>query len=110
MFDTYSRLEAASGSKLNASTSKGLWLGTWNNSRDPPFQLEWTSEKIKALGVYVSTGYLEDANWRPRITAAENVLASRRQRALLFRSRALVLFSLALFRIWYVASLVRMPL
>ena len=76
MLDTYSRLEAASGSKLNVSKSKGLWLGVWNNRRDPPVQLEWTSEKIKVLGVYVSPGDAEEANWRPRIAAAENVHSS----------------------------------
>ena len=62
------------------------------------------------LGVFVSPGYLEDANWRPRMTAVENVLASWRQCALLFRCRALVLVSFALSRIWYVAYLVRLPL
>ena len=70
-FDTYSRFEAASGSKLNKS--KGLWLGAWNNRRDPPVQLELTSEKFKVLGVYVGPGDLEEANWRRRIAAVENV-------------------------------------
>ena len=62
------------------------------------------------LGVYVGPGDLEEANWRPRITAVENVFASWRQRALSFRGRALVIGSLTLSRIWYVASLVHMPL
>ena len=108
-FDTYSRLETASGSKLNVSTSKGLWLGAWNNRRDHPVQLEWTSKKIKVLGVYVGHGHLEEANWQPRIAAVENVLSSWRQRALSFRNRALFIGSLALSRIWYVASLIHMP-
>ena len=43
------------------------------------------------------------------ITAVENVLASWRQRASSFWGRALVIGSLALSRIWYVASLVYMP-
>ena len=75
MFDTYSRFVATSGSKLNVSKSKGLWLGAWNNRRHPPVQLEWTSEKIKVLGVYVGPGDLEEGNWRPRIAAVENVLS-----------------------------------
>ena len=36
VFDTYSRFEPASGSKLNVSKSKGRWLGAWNSRRDPP--------------------------------------------------------------------------
>ena len=110
VFDTYSRFEAGSGSKLNVSKPKGLCLGAWNNRRDPPAPLEWTSEKIKVLGVYVGPGDLKEANWRPRITAVKNVLASWSQLALSFRGRALVIGSLALSRIWYVASLVHMPL
>ena len=54
-------------------------------------------------------GDLEEANWRPRIAAVENVLSSWRQRALSFRNRALVIGSLGLSRIWYVASLIHMP-
>ena len=94
---------------LIVSKSKGLWLGAWNNRRDPPVQLEWTSEKIKVLGVYVGPGDLEKANWRPRNGTVENVLSSWRQRALSFRGRALVIGSLALSRICYVASLIHMP-
>ena len=75
VFHTYSRFDSASGSKLNVSKSKDLWLGAWNNRRDPPVQLEWTSEKIKVLGVYVGPGDLEEANWRPRIAAVEIVLS-----------------------------------
>ena len=37
VFDTYSGFEAASGTKLNDSKSKVLWLGAWNNRRDPWF-------------------------------------------------------------------------
>ena len=102
VFDTYSRFEATSGAKLNVFKSKGLLLGAWSNGRDPPVQLEWTSEKIKVLRVYVSPGDLQEADWRPQITAVENVLASWRQRALSFRNRALVIGSLALTRIWYI--------
>ena len=109
VFDTYYRFEAASGSKLKVSKSKVLWLGTWNIRRDPPVQLEWTFEKVKVLVVYVGPGDLEEANWRPRIAAVKNVLSSWRQRALSFRNRALVIGSLALSRIWYVASLIHMP-
>ena len=108
-FETYSVFEKASGSKLNLSKSKGLWLGSWNGRQDPPVNLDWSSGKIKILGVFIGVGDLEEANWRPRITAVENVLSSWRQRQLSFCGRALVINALALSRIWYVASLVYMP-
>ena len=50
VYDTYER---GSGSKLNHSKSKGLWLGPWANRSDPPVALEWSSVKIKVLGVFL---------------------------------------------------------
>lgn len=108
-FETYSLFEDGSGSKLNQSKSKGLWLGSWNGRSDPPIALDWSSVKIKVLGVFVGVGFLEEDNWRPRITAVENVLMSWKHRILSFRGRALVINALALSRVWYVASLIHMP-
>ena len=108
-FGVYSLFEKASGSKLNQSKSKGLWLGGWSGRVDPPVALDWNSVKIKALGVFVGPGNLEEDNWRPRITAVDNVLKSWRARSLSFRGKSLVINALALSRIWYVASLIHMP-
>ena len=108
-FERYSIFEKGSGSKLNLSKSKGLWLGSWNGRQDPPVSLDWSSVKIKVLGVFIGVRDLGEVNWRPRITAVENELSSWRQRQLSFRGRALVINALALSRVRYVASLVRMP-
>ena len=75
----------------------------------PPVALEWSSDKLKVLGVFVGPGDLEDANWRPRLDAVANVLSSWRQRTLYYGGRALVVNTLALSRFWYVASLVPVP-
>ena len=40
VFDTYAVFELGSGSKLNLSKSKGLWLGGWSGRLDPPISLE----------------------------------------------------------------------
>ena len=108
-FEVYSLFEKASGSKLNQSKSKGLWLGGWSGRADPPVALDWSSVKIKALGVFVGAGDLEEDNWRPHITAVDNILKSWRARSLSFRGKSLVINALALSRIWYVASLIHMP-
>ena len=109
-FDTYSLFEKGSGAKLNQSKSKGLWLGSWVGRTNPPVVLDWSPSKLKILGVYLGRGDLEEANWRPRIDAVENVLLSWRQRSLSSQGRSLVINVLALARIWYVASLIHMPL
>ena len=107
--ETYDLYERASGSKLNRGKSKGLWLGSWRGRLDPPVDLDWSSIKLKVLGVFVGAGDLVEDNWRPRIDAVAKVLSSWRARSLSFRGKALVINALALSRIWYVASLIYMP-
>lgn len=108
-FETYTEFEKASGAKLNQSKSKGLWLGSWRGRLNPPVALDWTSIKIKVLGVFIGFGNLEEDNWRPRIVAVDHVLKSWRSRSLSFQGKALVINALALSRVWYVASLIHMP-
>ena len=108
-FEVYDVYERGSGSKLNLSKSKGLWLGPWANRSDPPATLDWSSVKIKVLGVFLGPGNLDDVNCKPRIVAVENTLSSWRQRILSFCGRPLVINALALSRVWYVASLIHMP-
>ena len=90
VFETYALFEQALGSKLNQSKSKGLWLGGWCGRVDPPVALDWSSSKLKVLGVFIGVGDLEAENWRPRIDAVERVLNSWRSRSLSFRGKALV--------------------
>ena len=102
--ETYDLYERASGSKLNRSKSKGLWLGGWRGRLDPPVDLDWSSIKLKVLCVFIGAGDLVKDNWQPRIDAVAKVLSSWRARSLSFRGKALVINALALSRIWYVAS------
>ena len=108
VFDTYDLYERGSGSQLNLSKSKGLWLGPWNGRSDSPVAIDWSSMKIKVLRVFLGPLDLEEDNWRPRLSAVENVLLSWHQCALSFRGKAHVINALALSRIWYVASLIHM--
>ena len=87
VFSVFSRYERGSGAKLNLAKCKGLWLGPWNGRTDSPVDIEWLSDKIKILGVFVSPGDLDECNWRPRITAVEYVLSSWRQRSLSYSGR-----------------------
>ena len=58
VFDIYSLFEKASGSRINQSKSKGLWLGSWVGRLDPPVALDWSPSKLKILG-RKTTGVLE---------------------------------------------------
>ena len=97
--ETYDQYEKASGSKLNRGKSKGLWLGSWRGRTDSPVDLDWSSSKLKVLGVFIGIGDLIEDNWRPRINAVDKVLSSWRSRSLSFRGKALVINALALSRL-----------
>ena len=94
---------------MNQAKSKGLWLGGWCGRSDPPVALEWSSSKIKVLGIFVGVGDLDSNNWRPHIETVDHVLKSWRSHSLSFHGKALVINALALSRVWYVASLIHMP-
>jgi len=55
--------EKGSGSKLNRGKSKGLWLGSWSGRSDPPVYLDWSTVKLKILGVFIGMGDLIEDNW-----------------------------------------------
>ena len=109
VFEVYSKFEKGSGSKLNLSKCEGLWLGSWRDRAEAPVAINWTSTKIKVLGIFIGNAGIEEANWLPRIEAVRNCLNSWRHRALSFKGKTLVLNALALSKIWYVGSLVVMP-
>ena len=70
----------------------------------------WSSTKIKVLGDYVGNKNLDESNWQPHLDAVERCLNSWRARSLSFSGKAIIINALALSRVWYVASLVPMPL
>ena len=109
VFATYAFFERASGWKLNQARSKGLWLGSWCVFTDPLVALEWSSAKIKVLGVFIGIGDLNGDNWHPHIEALDHVLKSWHSHSLSFRGKALVINALALSWVWFVASLIHMP-
>ena len=94
---------------MRKASEPSLWLGGWAGRLDPPVPLDWSSVKIKKLGVFVGPGDLEEDNWQPWIDAVEKVLSSWRQWSLSFKGKALVINALALSRVWYVPSLIHMP-
>ena len=74
-----------------------------------PVHLDWTSVKVKVLGVVIALGNLEELNWHPRIDAVDHLLSSWRARSLSFSGKALVINALALSPVWYVAALIHLP-
>ena len=109
VFRVYACFEAATGSRLNLNKCAGFWLGPWHFRTDRPVDIQWSSDKLKFLGVFVGYGDMGEANWRHSVEAFCRCIDAWRSRALSFSGRAVDLNSVALSRIWYVASVVPMP-
>ena len=76
VFDTYALFEAGTEAKSNMDKWKGLWLGAWRDRVDAPVPIEWSSSKLKILGVFIGNDNVDAANWHPRIEAVETCLSS----------------------------------
>ena len=109
VFEVYDSFEKGSGAKLNLGKCEGLCLGSWWDRVEGPVAINWTSSKIKILGIFIGNVSIEEVNWLPRIEAVQNCLKSWRHRALSLNGKTLVLNALALSKIWYVGTLVEMP-
>ena len=83
VFSTYATFEQGAGSKLNLLKCEGLWLGAWKGRTVTPVDIQWTSEKIKILGVFIGNSLLDHENWLPRLEAVEKCLNSWCSRTLL---------------------------
>lgn len=108
-FDIYNLYEQASGAKLKASKSKGLWLGPWANRTDPPLPLDWTNEAIPCLGTILGPDLPPSRNWDKRITSLSNVFDLWQQLCLSFQGKSLVSNALALSGLWSTATVLALP-
>ena len=82
VFRVYARFEAGTGSKLNLGKCEGLWLGPWRFRTNPPVDIQWSSSKLKILGVFISYDKMGEVNWRPRVDAFCRCIDAWRSRAL----------------------------
>ena len=60
-FCVYDKFERGTGVKLNMEKCEGLWLDGWVHRSDCPVTIQWTSGKIKVLGVFLGTGIWTNA-------------------------------------------------
>ena len=84
-------------------------MGGWRGCPDSPVPFQWTSNKIKVLGTFIGNGNLEEANWCPRVDAVVKCVSAWSSRNLSYGGRALISNTLALSRVWYMATMLPIP-
>ena len=102
IFETYG---AASGAKLNASKTKGLWMGRWRGRMDRPGGLEWLNTNIKILGYYFGNFSAPHQSWDAVITKYKGVLLQWTTRFLTLRGKAVIFNTLAASKVWHLAKI-----
>ncbi|KAI8521375.1 hypothetical protein Bbelb_011290 [Branchiostoma belcheri] len=109
-FDTLKRFETATGSKLNFGKTKALWMGSWKGRQDQPFPIGgWSSSHLTILGAPVGNLQLAEQAWLQRFAKFKDKLVQWKDRVLTLFGKALVLNSLALATLWYVAPVYPLP-
>lgn len=102
LFRLFHRYETASGAKLNVAKSHGLLLGPWRSRNETSVHLSWSTSHITVLGASLSS--VGEEIWDSKIHEISTICASWQQRSLSFHGRAIVINSLALSKLWYLAT------
>ena len=89
--------------KLNVTKSHGLLLGTWAFRGSLPVALDWSSHSIMVMEATLMN-MEDDYNWNAALEQLNGTLVTWRQRRLPYHGCALVLISLGLSTLWYLAS------
>ena len=93
----------ASGSKLNMTKTKGIFIGKWKSRSDHPFGISWVDD-IKLLGIRHGKDLSFDDVWHPLFTKISNTLNLFSSRRLSLRGKSTIINVSCLSKLWYVGS------
>lgn len=85
--------EKVSGSRINANTTIGLYIGRWKN-KEPEYKgISWTKGNVKTLGVHHGYNIDDDRIWREKINKIHSCIEVWKSRDLLFRGSTFIVKS-----------------
>ena len=99
------------GLEINTSKTEALWLGSWRNCRETPYNFKWPKESVQALGLHFSYDeqHSNRLNFEEKIQNIEKVLNAWSRRNLTLIGRIKIVKSLGLANI-YSTSVLPIPL
>ena len=95
--------ERASGSKINVTKTRGMFLGKWKTRSDHPFGISWV-DSTKLLGNTLGNFLSNDDIWSKTLGKIEKFLNSFKSRSMSFKGKTYAINSLALSKLWYLGS------
>ena len=68
--------KSVSGLEINTSKTEAMWLGSWRDKMETPFNFKWPKKPICALGVHFSynTEHANKLNFEEKILSLEKTL------------------------------------
>ena len=106
--DTIERFGSVSGLKLNNTKTEALWIGSMAGKKEKRFpekNFKWAENKVKVLGVWISTdpNTTLNLNWE-KADKIGNVLSCCRYRRLTLMGKFLVIKNLAASQLTYILA------
>ena len=107
--DTIERFGSVSGLKLNNTKTEALWIGSMAGKKEklfPEKNFKWAENKVKVLGVRISTdpNTTLNLNYREKADKIRNVLSCWRYQRLTLMGKILVIKSLAASQLTYILA------
>ena len=98
-----------SGLRLNNTKTEALWIGSMagkNKKLFPERNFRWPENKVKVLGVWISTNHniMLNLNFREKVDTIRNVLGCWKYRRLTLLRKILVIKSLAASQLTYIQA------
>ena len=98
-----------SGLRLNSTKTEALWIGSMageNKKLFPERNFRWSENKVKVLGVWISTNnnIMLNLNFREKVDKIRNVLSCWKYRRLTLLGKILVIKSLAASQLTYIPA------
>ena len=107
LIDHFDYFGQASGSKLNKTKSRGMYMGKWKSRSDHPFGISWV-DQMKVFGIMY--GNFNESNfWNNVYRKIVNTLNLYRCRHLSLYGKAMIVNVMALSKLWYICSVLCVP-
>jgi hypothetical protein len=100
-----------SGLKANREKSEAVWIGASSNYRHKPLGIQWSTNSIKMLGIYINRNEEQSIreNYKERLDKIENIVKLWGLRNMTLKGKIIIVNTLLISQLLYVCSVLEPP-